>query len=315
MDVAIIAKMNKLLDMKKLKVHTYKGGELRKREEIHYSNSFVYSEISFLERELYSGHYGVKLPIKGKELYVLNNQAYEVRGRDYLLTNPGARTEIQVHSDEPVIGICIGLTESFMNDLIMSMCQNADDILDQNEVNAQGFGVLSHIYSLQVENPLSKFLNNIKQNWHSYGHLDFVDQDHFYFELGELILQDQLSIQSKMKQLGQTKFSTRAEIFRRVDVMDQYIRDNFTTDITIESLAQIACMSKYHAIRCYQKIFGVAPYQKIMSLRIEKSKSLLQQGYSVAQTALLSGFSDYRSFSKLFKKRTGTTPSRFQLNN
>ncbi len=49
----------------------------------------------------------------------------------------------------------------------------------------------------------------------------------------------------------------------------------------------------------------------IRNIRIEKAKELLMQGYSIADTAYATGFSDPNYFSKCFKKQIGKTPSEF----
>ena len=58
--------------MRGLKIHTFKGEKNRDDSEIKGSNSFVYSELNSFEVELYSGHYGVKMPLNGLRNSVFN---------------------------------------------------------------------------------------------------------------------------------------------------------------------------------------------------------------------------------------------------
>lgn len=299
--------------MKRVNVHTYRGEEIRNDKCIQQSNSLVYSELSFFEKEMYSGHYGVKLPIKGEETYIIEGQAFSIEDRHFLLTNPGRKTEILIKASQAVTGICIGLTEHFLNLVKSEMLQSMENMLDQKD-NTCGnyFEVLQHRYAVDKSNHLASFLNNIKHQWKLYGNLDLFEEDQFYYDLGELIIRNQFAIEASIRQLQQNRTTVKEEIYRRVDIMDQYIHDEFQGSISMDDLSRIACLSKYHAIRCFQQIHGVSPYQKIMALRIEKAKSLLAKGVAISETAYLCGFSDYRGFSKHFKKKTGISPSKFR---
>lgn len=299
--------------MDKIKIHTYRGEKNRSDAVIQQSNSFVYSELSFFEEELYSGHYGIKLPINDKETYVIEGQVFDIESVHFLLTNPNHKTEVIVKANKPVSGICIGLTECFLKEVKSKMQQDAATMLSQKQTAGSGcFEVLSHCYSVNSTKPLARFLKNIKQRWLAYGHLDDLEENQFYYDLSELIIRTQLEVESSMNQLRQNKTAVKEEIYRRVDVMNQYIYDNFQNTISIDDLSKIACLSKYHAIRCFQEINGISPYQKIMALRIQKAKSLLKKGHAVSETANLCGFTDYRGFSKYFKKKAGISPSAFQ---
>ena len=50
----------------------------------------------------------------------------------------------------------------------------------------------------------------------------------------------------------------------------------------------------------------------ILVRRVALAKSLLAQGYTVAETCHLSGFNDYSNFIRTFKKVTGATPGKFR---
>lgn len=55
----------------------------------------------------------------------------------------------------------------------------------------------------------------------------------------------------------------------------------------------------------------MAPADLLRSRRLEKACEMLAKGYSVSETAYASGFSDPAHFSKIFKKKYGTSPSEY----
>ena len=56
----------------------------------------------------------------------------------------------------------------------------------------------------------------------------------------------------------------------------------------------------------------MAPADLLRSHRMEQACLMLKKGYTVSETAYATGFSDPAHFSKMFKKRFGTSPSEYQ---
>ncbi len=298
------------LFMKTLRIHTYKGEKVRNDKEIKSSNSIVYSELNTFETQLYSGHYGIKLPLEGSENYVINGKKFHVKEGHYLLTNPGLKTEVSVNSNKLVKGICIGFTEDFLKSLYTNMNSDFKSALELKE-DSSDFMLVSHNYAIK-NSLLSCFLGTLKSKLTTNHLTQDYNEELFFLDLGEILINDQLELRSKINNLNQSKFSTQEEIYRRIDLMNQYIHDNYNNNISLEELAKIACLSKYHAVRCYQKIEGISPYKKIINLRLSKAENLLLKGYSINEISDSCGFADYRAFSKLFKKVYHTTPSQYR---
>lgn len=91
-----------------------------------------------------------------------------------------------------------------------------------------------------------------------------------------------------------------------------FIDNNFDTDLNLELLSHIRCVSKYHLLRLFKKYYGLTPRQYLMDKRIEKSKEYLINGMTVTETCFAIGFESLGSFSTLFKSKTGKSPSKFQ---
>lgn len=61
-----------------------------------------------------------------------------------------------------------------------------------------------------------------------------------------------------------------------------------------------------------QSVYGVTIKQMQVILRVEQAKRMLSSGRSIAETSEACGFNDYFYFLKVFKKKTGMTPSEYQ---
>ena len=83
--------------------------------------------------------------------------------------------------------------------------------------------------------------------------------------------------------------------------------------LRIDDLARELEMSPFHFIRRFQSVFGVTPHQFRIASRLDLSKALLAKGHhSVTDVCMEVGFSSLGSFSALFARRVGESPSAFQ---
>ena len=81
----------------------------------------------------------------------------------------------------------------------------------------------------------------------------------------------------------------------------------------IEELAREVTLSASHLTRQFEAVFGETPHQFRMRARLERAKRLLAAGqHSVTEVCMEVGFSSLGSFSDLFTRRIGTTPSAYR---
>ena len=83
--------------------------------------------------------------------------------------------------------------------------------------------------------------------------------------------------------------------------------------LSIRDVAREARMSPFHFIRQFDALFGLTPHQFRIQSRLDQAKLLLASGQlSVTDVCMEVGFSSLGSFSYLFARRVGTTPSAYQ---
>jgi AraC-like DNA-binding protein len=116
------------------------------------------------------------------------------------------------------------------------------------------------------------------------------------------------------KQVASLTAKLYANIYltKRVMQAKYFIEKNFDQGITLDTICKEACISKFHLIRSFKKLYGVTPYQHLTFLRIKKAKELLQTNISITTVCYHLGFDSPTSFSGLFKKIAGKTPAEFQ---
>ena len=91
-----------------------------------------------------------------------------------------------------------------------------------------------------------------------------------------------------------------------------YVDANLGNQISLGDLAAAAGLSRFHFNRAFKAATGESPYQYVLRRRIETAQSLLAEwGSSVDQVAAAVGFRNASYFQKIFKARTGLSPSDF----
>jgi AraC-like DNA-binding protein len=98
---------------------------------------------------------------------------------------------------------------------------------------------------------------------------------------------------------------------KMVKFVKEYLRENLTESISLETLAKETYTSKFHLLRQFTKETGLTIHRYLIQLRICEAKEFLKSGKSIAQTAFELGFNDQAHFTKCFKRFTSQTPKQF----
>lgn len=87
-----------------------------------------------------------------------------------------------------------------------------------------------------------------------------------------------------------------------------YIHAHLEQELSLTELAIVASMSPHYFAQRFKQSTGLSPHQFVIRCRVERAKQLLQQGRSIAETALLVGFVDQSHLNRHFKRWLGITP-------
>ena len=91
------------------------------------------------------------------------------------------------------------------------------------------------------------------------------------------------------------------------------LREPETCGVPIPRVAHDIGMSPYHFIRLFKAVFGETPKQVQLQARLESAKLLLMlTDRSVTRVCLDVGFGSLGTFSHVFKRRVGMTPSAYR---
>jgi AraC family transcriptional regulator len=95
-------------------------------------------------------------------------------------------------------------------------------------------------------------------------------------------------------------------------IVTAYIDENLCEQVSLTTLARLARLSTFHFSRAFKQSFGVPPHRYLTNRRVERAKMMLaERKHSVTEIGLAVGFSETSSFTAVFRKITGQTPSRY----
>ena len=104
-------------------------------------------------------------------------------------------------------------------------------------------------------------------------------------------------------------------LYKRIVQAKLFIDSNYARKIDLDNISDEAYFSKFHFIRLFKSIYDKTPYQYLTQVRIENAKYFLRRDYSVSNACFQVGFDSITSFTGLFKKHEGKTPSEYQRQN
>ena len=99
----------------------------------------------------------------------------------------------------------------------------------------------------------------------------------------------------------------------RIEEILHFIHEHYQEQLSVTHIADLFQIERRHLAYLFKRYTGMSPLNYLTEYRIRRSKELLRQAdYSIAKVAELVGFEDNLYFSRIFKKRTGYSPSAYR---
>jgi AraC family transcriptional regulator len=98
-------------------------------------------------------------------------------------------------------------------------------------------------------------------------------------------------------------------------IVTAYVEEHLSEQIPLAKLARLVRLSTFHFCRAFKQSFGVPPHRYHTNRRIEQAKVMLaERKHSVTEVGMSLGFSETSSFTAVFRKIAGQTPSSYHRN-
>ena len=229
--------------------------------------------------------------ISGKVTYHIEGKAYHLKPRDILLVSQGAIHKPEIDPSVPYERYIFWIRDDLSCQELNTCFQKAND---------RSFNLVRADSALQER--LKDLLPEIEQT---------LQNKHF----GDTVLRNALFTQFMIyinRIFLRTSSSPDKKAYssdKQVEQLLKYINRNLSENLSIDQLANRFFFSKYHMMRKFKNETGYTIHNYITSKRLLMARSLISQGIPVIKAAQASGFHDYTTFVRAYKKQFGKAPS------
>lgn len=102
------------------------------------------------------------------------------------------------------------------------------------------------------------------------------------------------------------------EKLRRLRTILSFLHEHYREKITLEEAARQINLCKSECCRLFKRQMGLSLFDYLLEYRVGRSLSILKEGGTVEEAARESGFSSAAYFAKVFRARTGRSPSQYR---
>ena len=236
----------------------------------------------------YHNMYEMYFITDGNCTYFIDNKTYQVMAGDIVLIPSGVIHNTK-YSNSVHSRMLINFPKQFIPSSVLPM-----------------LSALQYIY----RNPsvFDEILNIMKKIEYEYYHPDTMTDELLYCYTQNLFF-----ILAKNKEKCTKITAGNSNIEQAIE----YIQKNFSTDISLVSIATMCSVSSEHFSRMFKKETGFGFNKYLNLLRLQKAYAMLKQSsdITVSQVASECGFSDSNYFSTKFKELYGLPPKKLQTGN
>ncbi len=147
--------------------------------------------------------------------------------------------------------------------------------------------------------------------------IDVYINEHKQKQKGYSFLLDSLSIQIAiflLRTIGfENSLAEQKEESINVNQIIEFFQANCEETFSLEKISDMSNMSKFNFIRKFKESTGMTPYHYFMNIRIMKALECLNRPeIKIIDVAVMCGFRNHSHFSRVFKMRTGLSPSEYR---
>lgn len=272
-------------------------------------NRIIYSRLRKVENKVSNKGILIKYVIEGEENYRVNHQSYRVRSGEYLIINEGREVLRSLDSEDPVEGLWIHLSRDLIEEVYLEIKSTLPDSEGIRLLDPAGnLELCEHVFKAQ-ESFLGTQLEELGRSVRQHPNTPVREVNSVARKLAEGLVRSQWKVYQQINRLTSAKLSTKKELYRRLSMARSYIHNHLNAPLDLDTLSQVACLSKYHFIRLFKEVYGQTPRQYLIKKRLEQASNLLlNSSKSFHEICLEVGLKDSSSFGRLFKRSYGATP-------
>jgi AraC family transcriptional regulator len=272
---------------------------------------FIYGK-KLEETDIHVSRLSIRCISGGEQYYKVGSNEHMVTPENYLVMNRGQHYKTSFEGSGNKEMMLMAFKPGFAEEILYSVMTDEDKLLDDPFKTDN-----QPIYFFEKTYASDSYITNTF-NWlrrlmnEDLGWKKTVDMDSVYSETLIKLLQIHRGLYSEINKINSVKFSTRKELYKRLNIGKEFLDTNLDRKISVEEVSRIASLSPHHFKRTFKKLFGHTPHNYHVKKRLEYSRQLIESGgLNVSAICQRVGFEDSSSFIRLFRNNYGFTPGNF----
>ncbi|HVZ41711.1 MAG TPA: AraC family transcriptional regulator [Candidatus Kapabacteria bacterium] len=257
------------------------------------------------------GTLSIKCAFGGTEIYATPAGKHAVAPGRYLILNQGTRYSGWVESRTPVGSLCIFFRPRFAERGLQALTRPSAELLDDpDHARAAPVEFVEKLYHHDAEmmSALEHLYRTLSMARPSAGWME----EQFHLLLARMAHAHN-DASAQIARLPGIRRSTRMEVYRRLSRAYDFIEANLCQPIGLSEIAREAALSPHHFLRLFRQAFGCTPHQHRTQRRMQQARLLLEHSdRPVTDICFELGFESPTSFSLLFRRHTGLSPSAYR---
>jgi AraC family transcriptional regulator len=259
----------------------------------------------------FAGPLSIKTMISGSATWETPGRRYVVHENTYLVLNDRQHYRMTIDSVEKPTTFCIFFERGYVEEV-----QRAVSLADVALLDEPAAKDPDHIeFRERLEAQPSSVLKATKA-FHkgiSNGLVSNTGAEEAFLSIAVALVKEHAESRGIVTRLEGRRPATREELYKRVLRGRDFLLSSLSERTSLAAAARAACLSPYHFLRVFSEAFGQTPHQYFTQQRLARAWLLLARGnHSVTEVCLESGFQSLGSFSSLFRKHFGVSPSQVQ---
>lgn len=236
----------------------------------------------------YHPHYEIYFLKDGKCKYFIDDRSYDMEAGDIVFIKKGAIHRAN-YSEAAHSRLLINCTDEFVPEFIRERLENGHPIYRSREI-AKNAELL---------------LNQIE---YEYEHPDEFTPEALRCHTAELLF-------LMLRHPGDPEEATTGNAL--IDSIVKYIRENYTSDIKLSTVAKLKSVSPEHLSRTFKACIGNGFNEYVTLLRLKLAEEMIKNepDKTISEIAYECGFNDGNYFSYKFKKMYGISPIKAREDN
>jgi AraC family transcriptional regulator len=253
-----------------------------------------------------TGQLSIKCFFAGRAHYSLGRGRFMADASSYLILSEAQHYQIEIESRQPVESFCLFFAPKLAREVQLNLTLKAQQLLDRSGSSDQE-SVRFYERTYAHDQLLSPKLLQLRETYLNRSDGSLMEE---IYGILESLLRVHEIVRGETAKLGSLRPATRDELYRRVWRARDYARAMFAGPVSLSELARVACLSPNHLLRTFREAFNETPHQFLTECRLQESRRLLRfDDLPVTEICLAVGFESLGSFSALFRKRFGFSPS------